>query len=115
MEFCIRQGWEEYDEYQLLMLADGRCEQDDYYLSPVVGAYLEKFEKRYRHKVEDVVPLENAKLLVFFRDGTVKKCDAKTLLGEKYQGIWNNPNTFCKVSVQVGGYGIESISFRYLQ
>lgn len=100
-------GLEEYDEYKLLMLADGRCEQDDYYLYPVVGAYLEKFEKRYRFKVEDIVPLENANLLVFFRDGTVKKCDAKVLLGEKYQGIWNNSQMFRKVSVQVGGYGIE--------
>lgn len=100
-------GLEEYDEFELLMLANGRCEQDDYYLSPVVGAYLERFEKRYQHKVEDVVPLEKGNLLVFFRDGSVKKCDAKELLGERYRGIWNNPELFCQVSVQVGGYGVD--------
>lgn len=100
-------GLEEYDEYDLLMLADGRCEQDDYYLSPVVGAYLERFEKRYRYKVEDVIPLENGNLLVFFRDGKVKKCDANKLLAERYQGIVKNSEIFRGVSVQVGGYGVE--------
>lgn len=99
-------GLKEYDEYELLMLANGRCEQDDYYLSPVVGAYLERFEKRYRYKVEDVIPLNDGMLLVFFRDGSMKKCDAKESLGERYQGIWNNSELFRKVSVQVGGYGV---------
>lgn len=28
-------GLDFYDEYELLMLADGRCAQDDYYLVPV--------------------------------------------------------------------------------
>lgn len=100
-------GLDEYDEFKLLMLTDGRCEQDDYYLSPVVGAYIERFEKRYKYKIEDMVPLAAGMLLVFFRDGSTKKCDAKELLGKKYQGIWNNPESFCKVSVQVGGYGVE--------
>lgn len=99
-------GLKEYDEFELLMLANGRCEQDDYYLSPVVGAYLERFKKRYRYKVEDVVPLEKGTLLVFFRDGMVRKCDAKVLLGDKYHGIWSNTELFCGVSVQVGGYGV---------
>jgi len=99
-------GLKEYDEFEMLMLANGRCEQDDYYLSPVVEAYLEQFKQRFQYKVEDVVPLEKGMLLVFFRDGLTKKCDAKSLLRERYQGIWNNPELFHKVSVQVGGYGI---------
>lgn len=99
-------GLKEYDEFELLMLANGRCEQDDYYLSPVVCAYLERFAKRYQYKVEDVIPLKNGMLIVFFRDGSVKKCDAKELLGQRYQGIWNNAELFQKVSIQVGGYGV---------
>ena len=103
-------GLEEYDEFKLLMLANGRCEQDDYYLVPLTEESIEKqFEERYEHKVEDVVPLENAHLLVFFRNGNVKKCDAKGLLekDKRYFAIWNNDEIFRKVSVQIGGYGIE--------
>lgn len=100
-------GLKEYDEFELLMLADGRCEQDDYYLSPVVYAYAEQFQKRYEHKVEDVIALNNGNLLVFFRDGSVKKCDAKILLEKRFKSLWNNMELFSKVSVQVGGFGVE--------
>ena len=102
-------GLDEYDEFQLLMLADGRCEQDDYYLVPLIGSSVEQaFKERYEYKVEDVVPLDNAGLMVFFRNGKVKKCDAKELFGDEPRcfAIWNNYNLFCKVTVQTGGYGI---------
>ena len=100
-------GLEEYDEFELLMLADGRCEQDDYYLSPVVNAYVDKFQQRYEHKIEDVIALNEGQLLVFFRNGLVKKCDAKMLLEARYQSLWNNFELFSGVRVQVGGFGVE--------
>jgi hypothetical protein len=44
-------GLKTYDEFDLLMLADGRCAQDDYYLAPVVEADLpESFVKRFRRR-----------------------------------------------------------------
>lgn len=100
-------GLSEYDEFELLMLAEGRCEQDDYYLSPVVLAYVEQFIDRSLHKVEDVIPLNNANLLVFFRDSSVKKCSVQELLEPRFQSLWSNPDLFSKVSVQIGGYGVE--------
>ena len=66
----------EYDEYELLMLAMGRCAQDDYYLVPIDEKGLpEEITKRFSKRIEDVLPLEDHCLLVFFRDGVVKKCD----------------------------------------
>ena len=66
----------EYDEYELLTLAMGRCAQDDYYLVPIDGKDLpEEITKYFSKRIEDVLPLEKHCLLVFFRDGVVKKCD----------------------------------------
>lgn len=62
----------EYDEYELLMLAMGRCAQDDYYLVPINEKELpEEITRRFSKRIEDVLPLENHCLLVFFRDGVV--------------------------------------------
>ena len=50
----------EYDEYALLMLAMGRCAQDDYYLVPIDEKELpEEFTKRFSKRIEDVLPLED--------------------------------------------------------
>ena len=69
-------GLEAYDEYALLMLASGRCEQDDYYLVPVgEGSLPEDIVRRSGKRVEDVVPLQDCCLLALFQDGTVRKCD----------------------------------------
>ena len=102
-------GLKEYDEFQLLMLADGRCEQDDYYLVSISKEELySKMHQRFEHKVEDVIPLEEYCLLVFFRDGMVKKCDAKEIVGEdkQFSPVLTNPEIFCEIVVQTGGHGI---------
>ena len=50
---------EEYDEYELLTLAMGRCAQDDYYLVPIDEKELpEEIRKRFATRIEDVLPLE---------------------------------------------------------
>ena len=102
-------GLKEYDEFDLLMLADGRCAQDSYYLEPIGASDLpDSFLLRYQKKVEDVVPLNHANLLVFFRDGSVKKYNATVLLSGKtqFRQLLKNENLFRKVNVQPGGYGI---------
>ena len=68
----------EYDEFGLLMLSMGRCAQDDYYLVPIEEEQLPDYiQKRFAKLIEDIVPLDDYSLLVFFRDGTVKKCSIK--------------------------------------
>lgn len=102
-------GLEAYDEFDLLMLAEGRCAQDDYYLVSVSEADLPKsFLQRFLKKVEDVVPLAGYQLLVFFRDGLVKKCDMGPILvnDKAFSPIWKDENLFLKASIQPGGYGV---------
>lgn len=102
-------GLKEYDEFELLMLADGRCAQDSYYLTEVSEkVLLNAFELRYQKRVEDVVPLTDCQLLVFFRDGMIHKCDVKALVGNdrQFAPVIKNREIFCTVEVQTGGYGV---------
>ncbi|MBS6764515.1 MAG: DUF2442 domain-containing protein [Clostridium sp.] len=102
-------GLETYNEYELLMLGEGRCAQDSYYLVPLCSKVLnEQFHMRYQIKIEDVVPLEGSKLLVFFRNGNVRKCNMKRLLSynARFASIMKNDELFKKVCIQTGGYGV---------
>jgi len=103
-------GLAEYDEFSLLMLAEGRCAQDSYYLAPISKDELpEDFSQRYKEKVEDIIPLSGHSLLVFFRDGLVRKCSVETLLkGRAFSSspILKDEKVFSSVSVQTGGYGV---------
>ena len=101
---------DEYDEFELLMLAKGRCAQDDYYLVPIDEKDLPKeIVKRFATRIEDVLPLEDYCLLVFFRDGTVKKCDMKEHFGKTqvFQILLKKPEYFGHVQMQTGGYGVS--------
>lgn len=102
-------GLEEYDEHKLLMLAMGRCAQDDYYLVPLDENELpQEIIKRYATRVEDILPLEDFSLLVFFRDGSVKKCDLRAHFEETrpFGILLKKPEYFGSVRIQTGGYGV---------
>ena len=102
-------GLSEYDEFKLLMISRGRCAQDDCCVVPVQTDELEgSVFRRIRKKVEDIVPLLNNKVLVFFQDGHVKKCDLAACFKEhlKFKIVQNDPNIFEKVKIMPGGYGI---------
>lgn len=101
---------EEYDEYKLLMLAMGRCAQDDYYLVPVDKKDLpEEVMKRFATRIEDVLPLDDYSLLVFFRNGIIKKCELKRYFEKTqiFHVLLNKPEYFEKVQMQTGGYGVS--------
>ncbi len=66
-----------YDEYDLLMLSMGRCAQDNYYLVPMEESLPQPIAQRFAKRIEDIVPLDNFEMLVFFRDGTTKKCSLR--------------------------------------
>ena len=103
-------GLKAYDEYALLMLSSGRCEQDDYYLAPMEADHLpESIVRRSRTKIEDVIPLQNRCLLVFFRDGTIRKCDLTTYFEKmpRFAILLNRPDYFAGVGIQTGGYGVQ--------
>lgn len=102
-------GLEAYDEFELLMLAAGRCAQDDYYLAAVSEGELPDYlAARFAKKVEDVIPLAGKRLLVFFRDGLVKICGVRSLLEQdkSFAPLLYNDELFRAVGVQAGGYGV---------
>ena len=102
-------GLDFYDEYKLLTMTNGRCSQDSYYLEPISEKDLPKeFVKRNQQKVEDVIPLPENQLLVFFRDGCVKKHDLVQLAGtdKRFAPALRNEKTFRAVNVETDGYGI---------
>ena len=102
-------GLKEYDEYGLLMLAMGRCAQDDYYLVPIREDELPtKITGRAKKRVEEVVCLSDRDLLVAFRDGTIRKCDMTDYFSghRSFAVLMNHPEYMADVKVQVGGHGI---------
>ena len=59
--------------------------------------------------IETVMPEENGQLLVFFRDGGVKKCAIRALVGDdrRFSAILNCKELFDAVKVSVGEYEIS--------
>ena len=100
----------EYDEFGLLMLSMGRCAQDDYYLVPMEEDQLpQQIQNRFAKLIEDVIPLDNFELLVFFRDGIVKKCSMKERISNTsaFGVLSRNESFFYAVHLQPGGHGVE--------
>lgn len=100
----------EYDEFGLLMLGMGRCAQDDYYLVPMAETDLpEPIRKRFEKRIEDIVPLGDFHLLVFFRDGTVRKCSLKEHFEQDnaFAPLLRNPKYFLAAGLQPGGFAVE--------
>ncbi len=99
-----------YDEFEMLMLSKGRCAQDDYYLQPIEEAALPKsITDRFSTRIEDVVPLEHMQLLVFFRDGIIKKCDVTAFFPENEAlktFLTLHSELFLRVRMQPGGHGV---------
>ena len=100
----------EYDEFDLLMLSMGRCAQDNYYLVPMEQAQLPiQILRRFEMCIEDVIPLNDFSLLVFFRNGSVKKCRLTDRYEHtaSFQVLFRNEAYFYAMHLQPGGHGIE--------
>ena len=102
-------GLDTYDEFSLLMLSMGRCAQDDCYLEEIPAEHLPQLLlSRWETKVDDVVPMDAPRLLLFFRNGDVKIVDIRTISDAAPDCIPYiiNQDRFSKVEVQPDGYGI---------
>lgn len=97
-----------YDEFQLLIMSKGRCSQDDYYIHPVLYKNLPKnFAVRFGKRIEEVTPLKNGNLLVFFRNGDIKKCDVNSFIEKAYcRSVLSNNENFSSVEILTDGYGV---------
>ena len=102
-------GLNEYDPYKLLILAKGRCAQDDYYIEQIKDDKLPKeLIDRFKRKIDDVVPLTEYGLLVFFCNGIVKKCSLRNYFENNriYGPLLSNKSLYNTMKVSSGGYGI---------
>lgn len=102
-------GLKEYDEYELLMLAMGRCAQDNYYLVPLTENDLPRnILKRFETLIEDVLVLEGFSLLIFFRNGVVRKCDLRSYFENtaSFNILLKRPEYFETVQIQTGGHAV---------
>lgn len=103
-------GLKEYSEYKLLIANRGRCSQDSCYLVPIEEKDLpEMYVERQIYKVEDAVPLSENRLMVLFRDGSIRICCVDKVASEKngMSRILSSEELFSLVSVQIGGYGVS--------
>lgn len=90
-------GLDCYDEFKLLMLAHGRCAQDNYYLVAVSEKKLPAFiAERNTRMVKSVVALPDYALIVFFMDGAVRKCKLNQLIhnDRRFLPVLNNEKIF---------------------
>jgi len=100
-------GLKKYDEYDLLMLANGRCEQDDFFLEEYPANKLpDILIRRGTTKIEDILPLDVPRLLVFFRNGVSKVVDVQELHVPACEPHYVSQERFNKVEVQPDGYGV---------
>lgn len=81
----------EYDEYKLLMMNDGRCSQDNYYLAScnnIPSFILE----RQKLLIKDFLILENRDLIIFFNNDESR--------------IYKIETNYETISISAGGYGL---------
>ena len=71
-------GLKEYDAYRLLVLSDGRCAQDECFITPLkTGTFPQELSRRLAGTLSCIVPVPDRTLL-FFRDGLVESiCDTE--------------------------------------
>lgn len=104
-----KRGKRAYNEKRVLQrqrVRKGRCAQDDYYLVTIEEDQLPRaILRRFQRRIEDVVPLNDFFLLVFFRDGSVKKCSLKDHFQstKAFRILLNRPDYFDTLKVQPGG------------
>lgn len=79
-------GLEEYDEARLFILADGKCAQDECYISAVSKEALpENIQKRRQQRITAITYAENMSYLVSFADGSIGMLDIRSLSGTTYE------------------------------
>ena len=100
----------EYDEFELLMLSQGRCSQDDCYLVPIqFNAVSKDFLLRFEQKIEYAIPLEEYRVLVSFRNEKLKVCDVSDIFNEMiaHNKKYAEKEIFKSVKIMAGGYGLS--------
>lgn len=103
----------EYDEYQMLLLANGRCEQDHCYLSPVSEQDLpEEILSRRQRNLSYSIPIGPSEDLVSLCDGTllrvrldeIVRCKTTEAMYKRLLAYYHRLH----LAIQQGGYEAEA-------
>ena len=96
----------EYDDYSFLLMNKGRCSQDDCYLESIDGSFLpDSIQERFVTLIEDFSYLDRSRLLVFFKNGMVKKCDLSDIIKEdRYHGLIYSPERYADLKISGNGH-----------
>ena len=100
----------EYDEYKLLRLSEGRCAQDDDYITETgVEMLPEEILLRLSKKIKDVIPLSRYRALIFFCDGKARNTDLKALVADDrlFAAVMSDEKLFMRIKLSPGGNGLE--------
>ena len=100
-------GLKAYDDFSLLVKADGRCAQDDYYIERLdVSELPREIKNRSEKRIDGAVPLGDGNYLLTFYNGKVKKCDVRQLVGRREDMsafIKTRPDQLDKARISAGG------------
>ncbi|MBQ8983540.1 MAG: hypothetical protein IJ079_08110 [Lachnospiraceae bacterium] len=102
-------GMTEYDPYRLLVLSEGRCAQDDNYLVRCQETELPEYvRERKNQKIREILPMNNRKMMIFFKDDITRCVDIQDYLKDRpvYTPILARQELYEKARVQAGGNGI---------
>lgn len=104
-------GMDSYDEFALLTLANGRCAQDDYYITEISQDELPPMiAKRFRMKVSNIKILQYPNIYISFKDGISGICDAGRLMdnSSSFMALMKaNEKAFNNAKIMTDGYGIQ--------
>ncbi|MBQ7147647.1 MAG: hypothetical protein IJR96_02735 [Pseudobutyrivibrio sp.] len=99
----------DYNQFELLKHADGRCAQDDFYLKPIPARTMPiDICQRLKKRIRDYVLLPDLKMLVFFKNGETKLCDLSKLQDKHFwiRYLTISKNYYYSLHLVTCGYGI---------
>ena len=102
-------GLKNYDAFRLLMMAEGRCSQDDCAVKPVKYESLPVWAlERRKKKLDFAARLDLWNTLLVFRDGTVFRVDLEDLFGSdtKIRSALLSHTMKSDCQVMAGGVGL---------
>lgn len=97
----------EYDEFSLLEKSKGICSQDYLFIKKIISLP-DYVKSRMSRNIAECVPCDDFSLLVFFKDGILRKVSLKDCLClQDIDKVYKNKVLFMSCRVAAGGYCVS--------
>ena len=110
-------GLKEYNIHDLLMIAGGRCAQDECFLTPLRERdYPAELKERMRSKIRDLIHVSDTRSLLLLKDGSILEMEQThpALKQTRYQRLLRYHQSLAGCRVSPGGQGIEWNEHEYI-